>query len=77
MRRFKKGEFAPYIVAGPVEVVIDVHKDAMAERMTSVPGIERVGRRTLRLTKETATDALALSWRAISEVFYTPDAWLK
>jgi len=77
MRRFKKGEFKPYVVQGPVQVEIEVHKDAMAQRMTAVPGIERIGRRAIRLKEDSATNALALSWRAISEVFYTPDAWLK
>ncbi len=77
MRRFNNGEFNPYIVTGPVNIEIAVHKDAMAERMASVPGTERVGRRSIRLNGESATDALALSWRAISEVFYKPGSWLK
>ena len=65
------------MVSGPVTAEIEVHKDAMAERMTAVPGIERVGRRAIRLREDNATDALALAWRAISEVFYKPDAWLR
>tara|TARA_B100000925_G_C21673612_1_gene330940 strand:+ start:46 stop:507 length:462 start_codon:yes stop_codon:yes gene_type:complete len=77
MRRHKEGAFKPYVVNGPVEIEIEVHKDAMAERMTAVPGVERTERRAIRLKKDSATEALALSWRAISEVFYTPDAWLK
>ena len=76
-RRHKRGDFKPYVVSGPVTAEIEVHKDAMAERMTAVPGIERTGRRAIRLKSENATDALALAWRTISEVFYKPDAWLR
>ena len=75
--RFKNGAFKPYVIKGPVVAEIEVHKDAMAERMATVQGVERVGRRSLRLEEERATQALALSWRAISEVFHTPDDWLK
>ena len=77
MRRHKEGAFAPYTVSGPVTASIDVHQDAMAERMLSVPGVERTGRRSVQMSGPTATDALALAWRAISEVFHKPDAWLK
>jgi D-amino peptidase len=77
VQRFRKGDFEPYRVTGPVTIEIDVHRDEMAERMTSVHGIERTGRRCVSLGAPTATEALALAWRGVSEVFYKPGGWLQ
>ncbi len=80
VRRFRDGEFAPFRPfegQASVTVEIDVKDDAMAERMALIPGVERAGRRCLTLEAPSASEALSLAWRAISEVFHKPADWLK
>ena len=76
VRRHRAGEFEPLRFEHPVRVSIEVLTDAMAGRMSLVPGIERVDRRLLALEAPDVTAALSLSRRAISEVFHKPSDWL-
>jgi D-amino peptidase len=77
VRRHREGAFTPYVVQGPVTITLDVMSDAQASRMALTEGIERTERRQVLCQAAEVTDALSLAWRAIQEVFHTPDSWLK
>jgi len=77
VRRHRDGAFSPTKLSTPTRVDLEVKDDRMAIRMSAVPGVSREGRRALHIEAASVTDALALAWRAISEVFHTPDGWLK
>ena len=49
-------EIKPFVVDGPVELVVEYNSCAPAERNTLVPGVERAGPRAVKYTGETATD---------------------
>ena len=76
VRRARDGAFTAARVDPPVTISIEVLTDAMAARMSLVPGVERQDRRRVTLTEASVTAALSLSWRAISEVFHKPADWL-
>jgi len=50
------GDIKPFVVPGPVELVVEYNSCAPAERNTLVPGVERAGPRAVKYTGETATD---------------------
>ncbi|MFT4626072.1 MAG: D-amino peptidase [Myxococcota bacterium] len=77
VQRHRAGDFAPFVIEGPVTAEITVLNDAMADRMSLVPGVERVQRRKLRVSGATATDALSAAWRGVSEVFHEPAGWMR
>ena len=77
VRRHVQGAFAPFVIDGPVTAEITVLKDAMADRMALVSGVERVQRRKVRVSGDTATEALSGAWRAVQEVFHEPAGWLR
>ncbi len=77
VKRHREGAFEPLVIEGPVTVTIEVLRDAQAQRMALVPEVERLDRRLVSCGGPTATHALSLAWRAIQEVFHTPDDWLR
>jgi len=77
VKRHKNGDFSPLLLGTPTKIDIEVKDDAMAARMALVPGVSCQGRRHVSLEAPTVTEALSLAWRAISEVFHRPDAWLR
>lgn len=67
---------APFRVSGPVTAELDTHRREMCDKMAYVPGLERVGERTVRVVAPTASAALATLWHGINEAFREPAAWL-
>lgn len=78
VRRTKAGEFRPFYVPGPVTAEIETHRREMSARMlAATPGLERIGERRLRTVAPTAAEALSTLWRAVTEAFHEPQAWLR
>ncbi len=55
---------------------LDTHRREMADRMGLVPGLRRVGERTVRVEAASASEALATLWHGINEAFREPATWL-
>ncbi len=78
VRRAKEGAFKPYAVKPPVVAELEVHRRDMADRMlVAAPGLERIGERRVRIAAGSAPDAISTLWRAITEAFHEPAAWLR
>ncbi len=60
----------------PVVAELDTHRREMADRMRLVPGLTRVGERTLRAEGPDASHVLGTLWQGITEAFREPAAWL-
>jgi D-amino peptidase len=77
IRRFRQGHFEPCRHEKPVVAELTTHRREMADRMNLVPGIERVGERTVRCVHPEAREALSTLWRCVTEAFKEPADWLK
>ncbi len=61
---------------GPVVAELETHRREMCDKMALVPGLERVGARTVRAEGHDAAAALGTLWHGITEAFKEPAAWL-
>ncbi len=78
IERVGRGQARPFQTGrGGCVAQLDVHKRQMADRMALVPGLERIGERTLEARAATATQALSTLWRGVAEAFHEPAAWLR
>ena len=75
--RAKSGAFSPQTLPSPVVAALRVHRREMADKMSLVPGLERVGPVALRVEAPDAMTAISTLWRAITEAFREPAAWLR
>lgn len=76
--RRRAGEFHPFSVKGLVVAELETHRREMADRMMlATPGLRRVGERRVRVEGAPVRDALSTLWRAVTEAFHEPSAWLK
>ena len=63
-------------VSGPVVAELETHRREMCDKMALVPGLERVGARTVRAEGRDAAAAFGTLWHGITEAFKEPAAWL-
>ena len=76
VERHRAAPRAPYRPGRPVVAELDTHRREMADRMRLVPGLTRVGERTLRAEGPDAAGVLGTLWHGITEAFREPAAWL-
>lgn len=61
---------------GRAVVELDTHRREMADKMALVPGLARVGPRTVRAEGPEAATVFGTLWHGITEAFKEPAAWL-
>ncbi len=74
--RVREGRARPCPAPRACVAELDTHRREMADRMALVPGLARVGERTVRVEAASATAALSTLWHGIHEAFREPAAWL-
>ncbi len=77
-RAVERQRRAPAVLrpAAPCVAELDTHRREMADKMALVPGLQRVGERTVRVSAPDASRALATLWHGVTEAFKEPAAWL-
>jgi len=74
----QRAELRPWLITGPVRAELDCHRREMADRMMlATPGLIRTGDRGVAVEADGARSALSTLWRAITEAFHEPSAWLR
>jgi D-amino peptidase len=73
----ERHRFRPVSVGSPVVAELETHRREMADRMSLVPGLERIGPRRLRCSAADPRSALSALWHGITEAFKEPADWLK
>jgi D-amino peptidase len=76
VERHRSGPRPVYRTARPCVAELDIHRREMADKMSLVPGLARVGERTVRVEAADATSALSTLWHGITEAFKDPAGWL-
>lgn len=77
-QRWMSEGLRPWVIAGPVRAELDCHRREMVDRMLlATPGLLRNGDRGVAVEAESARSALSTLWRAITEAFHEPSAWLR
>ncbi len=72
------GQLRPLVVEGTVTATLETHRREMADRMMlATPGLRRDGQRRVLAEAGRADEALSMLWRAVTEAFHEPQAWLR
>lgn len=73
-----QGRLLPLRTASPVVATLETHRREMADRMMlATPGLRRDGPRRVVAEAARADEALSTLWRAVTEAFHEPQAWLR
>lgn len=72
------GRLTPLRTAAPAVASLETHRREMADRMMlATPGLRRDGPRRVVAEAARVDEALSTLWRAVTEAFHEPQAWLR
>ncbi len=72
----RNGAYAPYRIAGPVDLRVETYRREMTDKACSVEGIQRINERTFSAVGNDAAEAFRLMWRGVTRAMDETPAWL-